>query len=73
MYLVRGMLGVATNTFDASGDYSRVSPYKHVSENDMREALNECYVGNIQQIPPVLPSFRLDFRCSNSFPATTFS
>lgn len=58
MYLVRGVLGVATNTYDACGDYSRVSPYKHVSENALREALNECYVGKIEQIPPVLPSFR---------------
>lgn len=58
MYLIRGMLGVATNTFDACGDYSRVSPYKHVTEDAMREALNECYVGKIEQIPPILPSYR---------------
>ena len=61
MYLVRGVLGVATNTYDACGDYSRVSPYRHVSEDAMREALNECYVGTIDQVPPVLPSYRLRF------------
>eukprot|EP00116_Pleurobrachia_bachei_P012305 sb/3472567/ len=58
MYLVRGMMGVATTTNDAAGDFSRVSPYYHITEKSLREACNEVFVGKIQQTLPTLPNFK---------------
>ena len=58
MYLVRGVLGVATTTFDSTGDYIKVAPYNHVTESSMKEALNELYVGKVLLTQPNIPSFR---------------
>lgn len=58
MYLIRGTLGIATSSFDATGDYTKVCPYYKITEKMMKEALNELYVGKIKQIQPLLPSFR---------------
>lgn len=58
MYLVRGVLGVSTSTFDSNGEYTKVASYNHVTESQMKEALNEVFVGKVRQTSPNLPSFR---------------
>jgi len=58
MYLVRGVLGLATSTFDSTGEFTKIAPYTHVTEAQMKEALNELYVGKVLQSYPNLPNFR---------------
>jgi tRNA pseudouridine55 synthase len=51
-YTTTCLLGCETDTYDSEGKRVRVAPWKHVSEDIVREAL-KAFSGEIMQTPPM--------------------
>ena len=51
-YRTTALLGCETDTFDSEGAQVRVAPWKHITREDVEEALQQ-FRGDIQQTPPM--------------------
>ncbi|XP_066949035.1 pseudouridylate synthase TRUB1-like isoform X4 [Macrobrachium rosenbergii] len=73
-YFVRGQLGIATDTYNETGQILMERRYDHVTENMLQERLKD-FEGRIKQTPPVYSALKKDgkrysdlVRYANQFP-----
>ncbi|CAG7714502.1 unnamed protein product [Allacma fusca] len=60
-YVVVGQLGIATDTYNETGQVIDELPCAHVKEKDLQDAL-KTFVGDIWQTPPVYSALKLNRR-----------
>jgi tRNA pseudouridine55 synthase len=53
-----GRLGVATDTYDKSGEVVQTTPWKHIERSAVSETLAEHFSGEIVQQPPVYSALK---------------
>ena len=58
-YFVRGQLGQITDTADAEGEVIKTQPFEHLTDEEIRMAVNQ-FVGDIEQIPPMYSALKKD-------------
>ncbi|XP_066949033.1 pseudouridylate synthase TRUB1-like isoform X2 [Macrobrachium rosenbergii] len=58
-YFVRGQLGIATDTYNETGQILMERRYDHVTENMLQERLKD-FEGRIKQTPPVYSALKKD-------------
>jgi len=58
-YFVRGQLGQMTDTGDAEGEIIKNQPFEHLTNEEIRTAVNQ-FVGDIEQIPPMYSALKKD-------------
>jgi tRNA pseudouridine55 synthase len=58
-YFVRGQFGQITDTADAEGEVIKTQPFEHLTDEEIRMAVNQ-FVGDIEQIPPMYSALKKD-------------
>ncbi|KAI0082609.1 pseudouridine synthase [Panus rudis PR-1116 ss-1] len=58
-YRTTCLLGCATDSYDSEGAQLRLAPWKHVTREQVEEAL-EKFRGNIMQTPPIFSALKMD-------------
>ncbi|RUM81164.1 MAG: tRNA pseudouridine(55) synthase TruB, partial [Candidatus Thioglobus sp.] len=58
-YFVRGQLGQITDTADAEGEVIKIQPFEHLTDEEIRIAVNH-FVGDIEQVPPMYSALKKD-------------
>ncbi|KAJ3550997.1 hypothetical protein NMY22_g79 [Coprinellus aureogranulatus] len=58
-YTTTCLLGCETDTYDSEGKRVRTAPWKHVTEDGIREALRQ-FTGEIMQTPPIFSALKMD-------------
>ncbi|KAJ2492327.1 pseudouridine synthase pus4 [Coemansia sp. RSA 2050] len=58
-YLATGLLGVATESYDAEGNVSRLAETATIAGAKIQEAIAQ-FIGNIMQRPPIYSAIKLD-------------
>lgn len=52
-------LGATTPTYDAEFAPENIKPYAHITENEVKNAIEKHFMGEISQIPPVYSAIKI--------------
>ncbi|RIA85690.1 pseudouridine synthase [Glomus cerebriforme] len=61
VYEAIGVLGLATDTYDAEGKIIATGPTKHITKECISQTINK-FTGDIMQIPPLYSALKMDGR-----------
>ncbi|KAK7467222.1 pseudouridine synthase pus4 [Stygiomarasmius scandens] len=58
-YRTTCLLGCETDSYDSEGNRVRIAPWKHVTKQQVEEALSQ-FTGQIKQTPPIFSALKMD-------------
>ncbi|KDR81681.1 hypothetical protein GALMADRAFT_58695 [Galerina marginata CBS 339.88] len=58
-YQTTCLLGCETDSYDSEGSRVRLAPWKHVTKEQVEEALSK-FTGEIKQVPPIFSALKMD-------------
>ncbi|GAA5978266.1 hypothetical protein JCM5350_002245 [Sporobolomyces pararoseus] len=59
-YKAVALLGCSTDSYDSDGKILKLSPWKHVTKELVREELEKNFKGEIEQTPPIYSALKMD-------------